>query len=176
MEIRKLGVKEATNRAEKIVAVYRDVWLDTYPNDEYSVTREDIEDHFQDLDQIIDDWKTILSDEKRAVWIAEENGVLSGFCIAKQGDAMNEIEYVYVLQTYRGQGVGKRLMEEALAWLGAEKPIELYGASYNKNAISFYERFGFVLSGDNVPPKVLKNGTTMPSMRMVKQVVEEAQD
>lgn len=45
------------------------------------------------------------------------------------------------------QGIGKRLMQEALALAGGEKDIAVYLIA-NENAVPFYERIGMTRAGD----------------------------
>ena len=59
-------------------------------------------------------------------------------------------------------------MRQMQEWFGADKSIVLYGAVYNYNAIEFYERYGFILSSEMIPPKELPNGKSIPPMKMVK--------
>jgi len=114
---------------------------------------------------------TILNDEKRGYWIVQdEKGKVYGFCIAKKLPSENELEYIYLLPEVQGRGIGKDLMQKALSWLGGSKPIVLYGAAYNEKAIRLYEKFGFKLSNETMPPRVMPNGKELPSMKMVKKV------
>lgn len=60
------------------------------------------------------------------------------------------IEGLYVEEEYRGQGIGKRLLEYALNYCKKnypELPVKLAVAKRNEMAIHFYERHGFVISG-----------------------------
>jgi ribosomal protein S18 acetylase RimI-like enzyme len=53
-----------------------------------------------------------------------------------------DISYPY--PTFPSSGIGKMLVEKILSWLGNEKKIKLNVAVYNKKAIKFYEKLGFV--------------------------------
>ena len=57
------------------------------------------------------------------------------------------LEALYVLREHQGTGLADRLMEAAFAWLG-DQPMRLEVAVYNARAIRFYERHGFVLTGE----------------------------
>ena len=64
---------------------------------------------------------------------------------ASCANKVGEIESIFVNEKYRGQGIGKTLMEGALTWLDAqnieEKVIDI--AVGNEEATHFYARFGF---------------------------------
>ncbi|PKM75479.1 MAG: N-acetyltransferase [Firmicutes bacterium HGW-Firmicutes-17] len=69
-----------------------------------------------------------------------------GYCISRvefSGDA--EMESLYVLEKYRGMGLGEKLLSNAITWMdemGAHsKTVSV--AVGNEKAFSFYERFGF---------------------------------
>ncbi len=53
---------------------------------------------------------------------------------------------MYVLEGYRGQGVGARLVDEFLGWAwsrGAERASVVVAYAANERAIRFYQRAGF---------------------------------
>lgn len=167
-----LSPEQAGEHAQDIVSVYRDCWLttDTYVNHDLNISKADLESNFEHFDEMVKDWQEkILTDHNRKVWVVKSRaGEIVGFCIAKHGDSENELEYIYLLPQVQGKGKGKELMLHALEWLGEDKPIALYGAAYNTNAQEFYSRFGFTLSDEEIKPKILPNGTALPSMKMVR--------
>jgi diamine N-acetyltransferase len=69
-----------------------------------------------------------------------------GYCISSINDEKTgEIDSIFVVQPYRGFGVGAGLMKDALAWMdskGAESKIVAVGAG-NERVCQFYGRFGF---------------------------------
>jgi len=79
--------------------------------------------------------------------VADPSGRITGCCgsYATSGDAI-ELRKMYVHRDLRGQGVGKRLLERAIAFARGRgsKRIELETASVLKEAIAMYERAGFV--------------------------------
>jgi len=164
-----LTPSQASMLAAEIVSIYRDSWLATYPNQEFNITKEDLEPRFIDFKALVDEWReTILSQNNRKIWVAQEGEKYVGFCIGKKESEQNELEYIYLSPRYEGKGIGKALMSHALGWLGSEKPIVLYGAGYNAKAISFYTKFGFHLSDERIPEKELPNGKKIPSMKMMR--------
>lgn len=78
--------------------------------------------------------------------VDQETAKNVGYCISRiefSGDA--EMESLYVLETYRGMGLGEKLLSNAIAWMdqmGAHtKTVSV--AVGNEKAFGFYERFGF---------------------------------
>ena len=69
-----------------------------------------------------------------------------GYCICSiHGDGIGEIDSHYVKKEYRSKGLGKKLTEVALQWLdknNARKKV-ISVLEGNKEALVFYERFGF---------------------------------
>ncbi|MCT9127262.1 GNAT family N-acetyltransferase [Cupriavidus gilardii] len=59
------------------------------------------------------------------------------------------IDDIAISRRYRRSGVGRRLMDEAVAWTAALnlRAIRLETQSFNVSACRFYARYGFVLGG-----------------------------
>jgi ribosomal protein S18 acetylase RimI-like enzyme len=76
---------------------------------------------------------------------AVQKGV--GYCISSvDNDNNGEIESIFVLQGYRGFGIGEELMQKGLQWMdemGAVKKV-INVAAGNGQAFGFYERYGFI--------------------------------
>lgn len=70
-----------------------------------------------------------------------------GYCVTLLDRfLMGSVESIFVAPQYRRQGIGRALMEKALAWLtekGAKKKI-VSVAIGNEQACGFYEGFGFL--------------------------------
>jgi len=70
----------------------------------------------------------------------------AGYCISSvDNDNTGEIESIFVLQGYRGFGIGEELMLRGLQWMdemGAVKKVVNVAAG-NEQAFGFYERYGF---------------------------------
>jgi ribosomal protein S18 acetylase RimI-like enzyme len=56
-----------------------------------------------------------------------------------------EVENIGVDPTYRSQGIGRLLIEEAVKWAKEKNAVKLYVSAYwqNKRAINFYKKNGF---------------------------------
>jgi GNAT superfamily N-acetyltransferase len=84
-----------------------------------------------------------LAGGDRKGWVVEEDGQVVGFSIA---DApARSIWALFVMPGYEGRGYGRRLLDQAVAWLwsiGADR-IWLETAS-NTRAAEFYRRSGWL--------------------------------
>lgn len=86
--------------------------------------------------------------------IAEDNGKVVGWCEIQRGDASTCRDHVGTLsmgliEDYRGQGLGKQLIEAAIAD-AADKGmtrIQLFVRSSNTQAVAMYESQGFTIEG-----------------------------
>ncbi len=83
---------------------------------------------------------------KMLVELAFDGDQRVGYCITSlDAEKTGEVESIYVLEEYRGRGIGDRLMRSALAWMqqnGAIKKTVIVAAG-NEQAFSFYDRYGF---------------------------------
>jgi ribosomal protein S18 acetylase RimI-like enzyme len=174
--MKSIDVREALpDDAEAMREVQRHTWIATYPNETYGITKEDIEARFRE------DPETARERRERRrqsvctapfhSWVALEETVLIGFCLVKQDDQENLLQALYVLPDFQNKGVGKRLLQTALDWLGREKEVVLNVASYNEKALAFYRAFGFVPNGAVASSEALQlpSGVRLPEMSMVKK-------
>ena len=86
------------------------------------------------------------------VW---DDSVVKGFILVKDG----EIKKLFVEPVLQGQGIGARLLEYAVAHMGAKT---LWALEKNTGAIRFYQRHGFRLTGE----RQLEDGTSEYLVRM----------
>lgn len=105
----------------------------------------------------VETFRKLLESDKTQTWIAEtavgKCGV--GYALVRQDQAgetasTTVLERLYPLYRFHGLGVGKRLMEEALAYARARRSrlMSLQVNALNSRAIDFYERFGFKTVGE----------------------------
>jgi ribosomal protein S18 acetylase RimI-like enzyme len=147
-------------------------WLKTYPNKEAGITIDDIRRKFE-LDGTPEGKKKIEDKKKRYrnkntnMWVAEVNRRIVGFCSAIKEDNNNRIGSIYVLPAYQGKNIGKQLIKKAFDWLGNEKQILINVASYNTQAIGFYEKFGFIRTGK---AGTLDSAAKLPSGKFIPEV------
>ena len=62
------------------------------------------------------------------------------FCLSEEENAF-ELDDLYVLESYRNQGVGSEILEHCIAL--TQKPIYLFVFTENTGAIRLYRRYGF---------------------------------
>lgn len=153
--------------------VYFITWLDTYPNQEFNVTKEDI--IFKYEGQLAPE-KIAARKEKisqignnEVLLLVEKNGEIVAVCNAIQEDTHNEIRSIYVLPEYQGLGLGWALWTEAKKIFNPQKETIVNVVSYNDKAISFYKKLGFESTGEIFTDErfKLRNGAVMPELRMV---------
>lgn len=155
--------------------VFYRTWLATYPNKEYGITEDDIEDRYKDR----------LSEEKLAqrreqlahppegqtTLVAKTDSLVVGVCRVMKHPDRNQLYAIYVLPEYHGQGIGTSMWTEAQKHFDLTKPTIVQVAIYNTNAIKFYERLGFVDTGKRFtdPKFTMKSGSVIPEMEMIRQ-------
>jgi diamine N-acetyltransferase len=81
-------------------------------------------------------------------WIATVNGSDAGFASAYRESNRVWIKKLYVLSQIRGLGLGKRLIEAAVAAFPGAASVGLYVNNGNAPAIGFYRSRGFVVEGE----------------------------
>ena len=87
-----------------------------------------------------------------------DDGIVRGF-LEMDG---SEIKHLYVESFCRGQGIGGALLEQAVQARGASW---LWALEKNPDAIRFYERHGFALTGE----RVLEEDTEEYLLRMERK-------
>lgn len=157
--------------AAEIVKIQTETWLLTYPNEEHGITVEDIQAKRLDSPKRVERWKQRIEEaDEHRVWVAKEGERVIGYVFVKKGEKENYVDALYISPNKQRSGVGQKLMDEALAWLGTSKPTGLGVAEYNEKAIAFYKKLGFEETDEPpepVPP--LPSGKTLPIIKMVKR-------
>ncbi len=85
-------------------------------------------------------------EEKDRVWVVEESGVLIGFLLLMHRPANQaQLRYFILEKNYRGQGIGRSLMNEWIEFYQAKgyESAYLYTTSGLDSAVHLYEHFGF---------------------------------
>jgi putative acetyltransferase len=101
------------------------------------------------FDPTTDDLFKLFSTPGSEYWIAEDDGKIIGGCgifpTAGLPDGCAELQKLYLLGSYRGMGIGRRLMEETFESARRLGYKQLYLESLPElgRAISLYEKAGF---------------------------------
>ncbi len=107
-------------------------------------------DHYLELELEEDkDWfaQCIRGETNEHFIIAQDtsNHTIAGFIIAHQEtDSVGIIDLLLILKEYRGQGIGKDLVHQALTMLPGITSCDVTPFRLeNKNTLTFYEKLGF---------------------------------
>lgn len=149
-------------------------WLETYPNEQLGITKDDISIRFASDDteegkRQMEQRTTRFFQPNARTWIVKDGDKTIGYCLAIKGSGSHRIQAIYLLTAYQGKGIGKQFMSKALNWLGKDKKVYLNVAEYNDKAILFYEHIGFsktenVLDDEFIP---LASGHAIHEIEMV---------
>jgi len=153
-----------------IAYVAKETWLVTYPNEKLGITKADILSKDFDSKEKLKKWRNIIknSGKNKYLCVAKYKNRVVGFCMVSKNKNLNELNVIYVLPKYQRIGLGKRLLDKAISWLGS-KNISVMVASYNKNAINFYKKSGFVKT-KITGKKKLPSGKVIPEIQLVLKV------
>ena len=90
-----------------------------------------------------------------------------GYGAAPGEEGAGEVFALYVLAEYQKRGIGYALMRRALDELAGCLVVHLWAFAENKKALSFYERVGFRLDGNE---KMLVLGTPVKGVRLTMEL------
>ncbi len=151
-------------------------WLDTYPNNELNISREDIRIRVEGKngERVANKgerWRLTIEDPESNVFVAKDGDTVVGF-VAPHYDAENHqhrIGGLYVLPEYQGLGIGKQLIQKSIETHGRNHDIYLHVVPYNLKTIGFYKKLGFVETGKDVTgsSRGLDDGRYLPEIEMV---------
>lgn len=99
------------------------------------------------IEQTIARFADEVKEQKAYIAVTENDGKVTGFCKVNAENTLGVIEYLIVLESQRGQGLGAQLMDWALDKLDSlgVEDIDVKVADGN-NAVSLYERYGFKMN------------------------------
>ena len=154
--------------AHDIGQIQSETWMCAYPNPDFGISKEDVKGKVDEWEEQ-GDQRVIDHMQKPGAksWVAKQGDKVIGFIAVLKKDDENSVNALHVLPEYQGQGVGTRLLETALDWLGSSKRISLDVVLYNEKAKSLYKKFGFTQQKetDGIP---LNNKKTIPKILMVR--------
>lgn len=164
-------IQEASiSDAEALSNIQKNTWIDTYISEEYGITKEDILAKGMGTPLHIAKWEATIEKPNTKAFVAKVSGVAVGFCFAKKEGNQGRIGSIYILPEFHAKGLGRKLMDQAILYLGRENPILLEVATYNKNAINFYKKMGFKETGGQIAEDQtvrFPNGMILPEIEMV---------
>ena len=164
-----------SENVKKIRTIAKNAWLEIYPNEKYGITREDITaiDWFNP-EEIEKRKKEIKEGNNTHTWVLRDDKAnIVGFCkVSKNNNSSDikiqkEIDGMFIIKEFQGKGLGKKLMQKAIEWLGNDEEIKLEVVSYNTNAINFYKKFGF----QETTLPVSKKRTQLPNGKQIPRIV-----
>lgn len=156
-----------------ITTVLYKTWLETYPNEKIGITREDVEESYKDSfteEKIKNQKENIANTPENQKRVVAKNGdEVVGVATMVRNNENNQLRTIYVLPDYQGRGIGQMLWNEVKKFCDPSKDTIVQVATYNKNAISFYEKLGFVDTGKRWSDEKwkMKSGATIPEMELI---------
>ena len=101
----------------------------------------------------------------------KEGDRVVGVCGARDKGSLVHLGSLYILPDSQGKGIGSMLMQELLEWTGPDKTLSLHVATYNKNALSFYEKWGFEDTGKRLTEDRFRmaSGNSLPELEMARK-------
>ncbi|WP_291575764.1 GNAT family N-acetyltransferase [Clostridium sp. UBA4548] len=88
---------------------------------------------------------SVFNKDTMKISVAKRNDEYIGYCISTAIDGTGEIQSLHVNETYRGNGIGKKLVDKHIEWMN-EKNCKVIGVTVsqeNESTIRFYSKFGF---------------------------------
>lgn len=147
-------------------------WLATYVHEEHGITVDDVEDSYKDLftEESISKFKEALKNipENQNRLVARVDGKVVGISTLVKLEHCNQLQTMYILPEFQGQGIGTAFWENHKKFLDPKKETIVHLATYNIQAINFYEKCGFVDTGKRFTEErfKMKSGAMIPEMEM----------
>ena len=107
--------------------------------------------------------------------MTEADDKVVGTSNIRKEEHVNVVGTIYVLPEYQRNGIGKMLFEKALTWFDAIQDVRIDVATYNTQAIAFYESLGFVATGEVFEEEQFRmhSGAIIPEQRMMRKTKQK---
>lgn len=151
-------------------------WLDAHANQSLQITPALLTEHLEGVG-----YKNFmatamaLSLPTHKFLVAMLDGQVCGYGIFRQdlsttGNARAEILHLYVDTPNRGMGIGRALLDTFLKWVKPEAEIVVNVVAYNRQAMRFYEQYGFKPSANRPVSQLitLSNGARIPEIELFR--------
>lgn len=168
--------------AEAIREIQVAGWLDSYPNEEIGVSRDDILERMEGkkgelITENVQRWWDIIAGagEESHVFVARKSGKVVGFVSPYRKDGVCSAGGLYVSPEARGQGIGSQLLQKALDFWGSDHDVYIESVRYNTGAKQLYERNGFLVAKENETNFEFPNGSRLPQYLMVHKGITSAE-
>lgn len=156
-------------------AVFR-TWLQTYPNAKLGITETHIREVIKPTltaDEI-KKWKDFLQNldtNHIYSYVALIDEMVVGVCRGLKDDNTATLKSLYIVPEYQRKGIGTALWQHFKAWANIPQYI-VNVATYNEQAICFYEKLGFVPTGKTFSEErfTFSDGKSIPEMEMMLRV------
>lgn len=139
-----IGLARPEDR-ERLWELYRETALDAYVDEAAGISRQALTDFLKtDSTYFPKNWQKDLRSpgKHRTVYVAKNQGKIVGMVAPVFVDGNYRITGLYVDPAAQHMGVGTKLMETALAYIGSAD-VYIGVASHLKHLPDFYEPFGF---------------------------------
>jgi GNAT superfamily N-acetyltransferase len=161
---------------EGIQEVFYKTWLITYPSKDVGITAGDIEEKFKGrkTSEAIQKITKLIFEatENQLFLVAKEEDSVVGVCRIEKKEMYNELMAIYVLPGYQRKGIGIMFWKKVKEFFGDEKDIVVRVATYNIQAINFYQKLGFIDTGKRFVQENFKmpiSGSYIPEIELIKK-------
>lgn len=158
IKIRKVRPEDARQYVELVNYVWRDAYNHIFPEDVFVRRENKTEEKIENFD------KKWYNDDTQVVYVAEDNGKIVGVMCGRLISAYShfadknfaDLEQLYILPNYQGQGIANKLKNIFIDWAqnhNAKKYV-IGVLKDNLKARKVYEKWGGKLSEYTSPFKV----------------------
>lgn len=126
-------------------------WLAVYPNEEAGVSEDWVRERVsgwttpEGMEKSKEHFKNVFGNPNHFYRIAALDDEVVGLVHASRDDTKQHLDALYIDESEYGSGLAQKLMTLADNWLDPSMSTDLEVATYNKRAIRFYEKCGFVI-------------------------------